>query len=401
MPSIDSEWYLSKSKEYLSETIRVRRYLHQHPELSFEEHETATFIEKTLQSYGISTERKCTTGVVALIEGQRNHSTNAGCLALRADIDALPIVENAASSYISKNKGVMHACGHDVHTASLVTVARLLNESKSDWSGKVKIIFQPAEEKFPGGASLLIKDGILEAPKPEAIFAQHVFPELESGKLGFRSGPFMASADEIFFKIHGKGGHGAMPHTTRDTILIASHVVLALQQIVSRNNNPLTPTVLTLGKINSTGGATNIIPGEVSIEGTFRTFDETWRQEAKGLIKKITTGIVDSMGGSVEIDIKDGYPVLVNEAHTTGLMKKWAIDLLGPQNIVDLPMRTTAEDFSYYSQELPACFYRLGTARPGHAGEKRVHTPDFDIDENAFITGVSFMTYAAHQWLKR
>ncbi|MEP7321393.1 MAG: M20 family metallopeptidase [Saprospiraceae bacterium] len=401
MPSIDSEWYLSKSKEYLSETIRVRRYLHQHPELSFEEHETATFIEKTLQSYGINTERRCTTGVVALIEGQHNLSTNSACLALRADIDALPIVENASTSYSSKNKGVMHACGHDVHTASLVTVARLLNESKSDWSGQVKIIFQPAEEKFPGGASLLIKDGILEDPKPEAILAQHVFPELESGKLGFRSGPFMASADEIFLKIHGKGGHGAMPHTTRDTILIASHVIIALQQIVSRNNNPLTPTVLTLGKINSTGGATNIIPGEVSIEGTFRTFDETWRQEAKGLIKKITTGIVESMGGSVEIDIKDGYPVLVNEAHTTGLMKKWAIDLLGPENIVELPMRTTAEDFSYYSRELPACFYRLGTARPGHAGEKRVHTPDFDIDENAFVTGVSFMTYAAHQWLRR
>ncbi|MEO5582708.1 MAG: M20 family metallopeptidase, partial [Saprospiraceae bacterium] len=284
MANIDSEWYLSKSKEYLSETIRVRRYLHQHPELSFEEHETATFIEKTLQSYGIATERKCSTGVVAIITGQPLSgidSTSSGCLALRADIDALPIVENTASSYRSKNKGVMHACGHDVHTASLMTVARLLNESKSDWSGKVKIIFQPAEEKFPGGASLLIKDGILEDPKPNAIFAQHVFPELESGKIGFRSGPFMASADEIFFKIHGKSGHGAMPHTTRDTILIASHVVLALQQIVSRNNNPLTPTVLTIGKINSTGGATNIIPGEVSIEGTFRTFDETWRQEAK------------------------------------------------------------------------------------------------------------------------
>lgn len=396
MTSKSTDWYHRKAKEYLAETIRIRRYIHQHPELSFDEFETAGFIEKTLKSYGIETERRSSTGVSALLHGG---TSSDKCLALRADIDALPIQEKSSETYASKKHGVMHACGHDVHTASLITVARMLHESKSSWKGQVKIIFQPAEEKFPGGASILIQDGILENPSPQAIFAQHVFPELEAGKLGFRPGPFMASADEMFFTVHGKGGHGAMPHTTRDTILIASHMIVALQQIVSRNNNPLTPTVLTIGKINSTGGATNIIPGEVTIEGTYRTFDETWRKEAKLLIKKIATGVVEAMGGTVDIDIKDGYPVLINDLPTTEQMKKWAVELLGQDQVVDLPMRTTAEDFSYYSQILPACFYRLGTSRPGHAGEKRVHTADFDIDENALGTGVAYMTYAAHRWL--
>lgn len=396
MTLMTTDWYHRKAKEYLAETIRIRRYIHQHPELSFDEFETANFIEKTLHSYGIDTERKSNTGVLAVLQG---NTASGKCLALRADMDALPIQEISSETYASRKPGVMHACGHDVHSASLITVARLLQESRTSWNGQVKIIFQPAEEKFPGGASILIQDGILEHPNPQAIFAQHVFPELESGTLGFRPGPFMASADEMFFTVHGKGGHGAMPHTTRDTILIASHMIIALQQIVSRNNNPLTPTVLTIGKINSTGGATNIIPGEVIIEGTFRTFDETWRKEAKNLIRKIATGVVEAMGGTVDIDIKDGYPVLINDHPTTEQMKAWAIELLGKDKVYDLPMRTTAEDFSYYSQILPACFYRLGTSKPGHVGDKRVHTADFDIDENALSTGVAYMTYAAHQWL--
>jgi amidohydrolase len=385
-------WYINKAKEYLAETIRVRRHIHQHPELSFEEKETARFIEDTLKSYGISTSRIGNTGVFALIEGK---SDNGKIIALRADTDALPINEVADRSYRSVYEGVMHACGHDVHTASLITVARILNESKELWSGKIKIFFQPAEEKFPGGASVLIKEGILKNPAPEIIIGQHVSPEIESGKLGFKSGPFMASADEIYITIHGKSGHGAMPHTTRDTILIASHIIVALQQIVSRNNNPLTPSVLTLGKIQSTGGATNIIPGEVKIEGTFRTFDETWRTEAKQLIRKLCEGIAESMGGHAEIDIKNGYPVVLNDAQLVEKLKKYATSLFGADAVLDLPMRTTAEDFGYYSHALPAAFYRLGTARPGHAGEKKIHTPDFDIDENALVTSVAFMSYTA------
>ncbi len=389
--------FMERSKDYLIETIRIRRHLHQHPELSFEEFQTADFIEQTLNFYGIVTTRMSTTGVIAMIEGEL---TGEKVIALRADIDALPIQEISDQSYKSKNNGIMHACGHDVHTASLVTVARILQESRSEWGGKVKIIFQPAEEKFPGGASLLIKEGILENPAPSAIIAQHVFPELEAGTLGFRSGPFMASADELYITVHGKGGHGAMPHHTKDTILIASHLIIALQQVVSRNNNPLTPTVLTIGKIQSTGGATNIIPGEVKIEGTFRTFDETWRKEAKSIIKNICHGIAQSMGGTVDVDIKDGYPVLLNDLHLTSQLRQLAVELLGADHVIDLPMRTTAEDFAYFSQLMPACFYRIGTSKPGRGGEKRVHTPDFDIEENALLTSVAFMTGACRRLLE-
>ena len=394
--SISPEKLLNLSGQYLSETIRLRRHIHQHPELSFEEYHTAEFIEQTLKIYGIPSVRMGKTGVVALLEGQ---AASGRTLALRADIDALPIQEVSNQNYSSRNSNVMHACGHDVHTASLLTTARILAENTPAWGGKIKIIFQPAEEKFPGGASVLIKEGILQNPAPDIILAQHVFPELEAGKLGFKEGPFMASADEIYITVTGRGGHGAMPHKTRDTILIASHIIVALQQIVSRNNNPLTPSVLTLGKIQSTGGATNIIPGEVKIEGTFRTFDEEWRKEAKILIRNICEGTAQAMGGHVDLDIKDGYPVLMNDLKLTQMMKSWATQLLGPGQIVELPMRTTAEDFAYYSQVMPACFYRLGTASPGHAGEKRVHTPDFDIDEQALVTGVAFMAFAAMNWL--
>jgi amidohydrolase len=394
--SISPEKLLHLSDQYLSETIRLRRHIHQHPELSFEEFHTAEFIEQTLKNYGIASARMGKTGVVAILEGQ---AAGDRTLALRADIDALPIQEISNQNYSSRNANVMHACGHDVHTASLLTTARILAENTALWGGKIKIIFQPAEEKFPGGASILIEEGILQNPAPDIILAQHVFPELEAGKLGFKEGPFMASADEIYITVTGKGGHGAMPHKTRDTILIASHIIVALQQIVSRNNNPLTPSVLTLGKIQSTGGATNIIPGEVKIEGTFRTFDEEWRKEAKILIRNICEGTAHAMGGHIDLDIKNGYPVLLNDLKLTQMMKSWATQLLGPGQIVDLPMRTTAEDFAYYSQVMPACFYRLGTSIPGHTGEKRVHTPDFDIDEQALVTGVAFMAFAAMNWL--
>lgn len=389
---MEPNWFLDKTKDYLPETIRIRRYLHQHPELSFEEKNTASFIEETLSSYGISSTRIGNTGVVALIEGTAGKGK---IIALRADTDALPIKEAGDRVYKSLHDGVMHACGHDAHTASLISVARILTESTEHWKGQVKIIFQPAEEKFPGGASILIKEGVLKNPSPEIIIGQHVAPELERGKLGFKSGPFMASADEIYITVQGKSGHGAMPHTTRDTILIASHIIVALQQIVSRNNNPLTPSVLTMGKIQSTGGATNIIPGEVKMEGTFRTFDESWRKEAKQLIRKLCEGIAESMGGHVEIDIKDGYPVVLNDENLIGKLKEYAIAMFGADTVVDLPMRTTAEDFGYYSHVLPAAFYRIGTARPGHMGEKKIHTPDFDIDEEALVTSVAFMSYVA------
>jgi amidohydrolase len=396
MPGLTASWFLEKATAYLTETIRLRRHMHQHPELSFEEYKTVEFVQNTLAGYGIQGERIGTTGFTSTLSGA---NSDGGVLALRADMDALPIQEAADRSYHSVFPGKMHACGHDAHTAILISVARILFEIKENWNGQVKLIFQPAEEKFPGGASVLIREGILDRPVPHAILGQHVTPELTTGKIGFRSGPFMASADEIYITIQGKTGHGAMPHTTIDPILIASHLVVALQQVVSRRNNPLLPSVLTIGKINSTGGATNIIPGEVKLEGTFRTFDESWRAEAKHIIKELAQGLVHSMGGTVYLDIKEGYPVVQNHSALIAELKLFAADILGPEHVIDLPMRTTAEDFGYYSHQLPAAFYRLGTARAGQEGHHRIHTPEFDIDEQALAIGVAYMAYASYQWL--
>jgi len=301
-----------KADHYFHKVVEIRRHLHQHPELSFQEEQTAQFVFQTLESMGLQPQRIANTGVVALIEGAKTGPV----VALRADLDALPILETNEVPYKSKNDGVMHACGHDVHTASLLGAAMILNDLKSELSGKIKLIFQPGEEKLPGGASIMIQEGVLKNPEPKAIFGQHVFPELEVGKVGFRSGQYMASCDEIHITVKGKGGHGAMPHLAIDPILISSHLVLALQQVVSRKSNPLIPSVLTIGKFIG-NGATNVIPSEVKLEGTFRTFDETWRSEAHKEIVSIAENLVKSMGGTCDIDIQRGYPFVLNDEALT------------------------------------------------------------------------------------
>ena len=381
------------AKEYFNDTVEMRRHIHQNPELSFKEEKTGKYIVEKLNEFQVANEHGCAVnGVVGLIEGK---NPKKQVVALRADIDALPIQEINDVSYKSKNDGVMHACGHDVHTASLLGAARILNHLKDDFEGTVKLIFQPAEERFPGGASIMIEEGVLENPSPTSILGQHVHPPLDAGKIGLRPGMYMASADEIYVTVKGKGGHGALPQDCVDPVVITAHIITALQQIVSRKSDPTTPSVLTFGKINSTGGSTNIIPNEIKLEGTFRTMDEAWRKKAHKMMRSMAKGIAKSMGGACKFKILKGYPFLINDEQLTIKTKKFAIEFLGEENVVDLPIRMTAEDFSYYSQKMPACFYRLGTGNPEKGITSPVHTNTFDIDETSLELSTGLMAWLA------
>ncbi|MCP4440400.1 MAG: amidohydrolase [Aureispira sp.] len=379
------------ANEFYPVAVGIRRHLHQYPELSFEEYETSKFIAKKLEEWGISFSIIGKTGLTGTIEGQNPTSK---IVALRADIDALPILEANEVEYKSKNEGVMHACGHDVHTTSLLGALYILNSLKGEWSGTVKFIFQPGEEKLPGGASILIEEGVLENPKPQNIIGQHVEPLMEVGKIGIKPGLFMASADEIYVTVRGKGGHGAKPHLCVDTILLASHMIVALQQIVSRNADPLMPSVLTFGKINSTGGATNIIPNEVKILGTFRTFDEAWRAEAHQKMKSMAESLCESMGGECEFTVAKGYPFLKNDETFSEHVRSAAETYLGKENVLEIEARMGGEDFAFYSQQMPACFYRLGVQNPNGTG---LHTNVFDVDEKALETSIGLMAWLAMQ----
>lgn len=377
------------ASSYSANFIDVRHHLHAHPELSYEEFETSKYIQQRLTEYGITHKVMAQTGVIGIIEG-RNPSKRI--VALRADIDALPIEEKNDVPYRSLNKGVMHACGHDVHTTCLLGAAKILNELKNEWEGTVKLIFQPGEERNPGGASILIKEGVLKDPEPSAIFGLHVHPTLPSGKFSFRGGKVMASADELYFTIRGKGGHAAAPHLTTDTILVASHIIVALQQVISRNNDPLSPSVLSICSIQG-GHTTNVIPSEVKLMGTLRALDETWRFKAHGLIKKIATATAEAMGATIDVHIDVGYPAVVNNEKLNGEARKLAEDLMGEENIETTEMRMGAEDFGYYSQVIPGCFFRFGVGNVEKGITATVHTPVFNIDESAIQYGIQMMAW--------
>jgi amidohydrolase len=385
------EKILALASQIHGDVILDRRHLHQNPELSFHEYQTSAFVAAALDKLGIPHQNMAGTGIVALLTGKK---PSEAVIALRADMDALPITEANNVSYISKNSGVMHACGHDVHTSSLLGTAKILSQLKDEFAGTIKFIFQPAEEKLPGGASLMIQDGVLENPKPSAVIGQHVMPLIDCGKVGFRSGKYMASADEIYVTVHGKGGHGAQPHQNIDPVVIASHIIIALQQIVSRFADPKLPTVLSFGKITA-NGATNVIPNKVELEGTFRTLDEKWRQEAHVKMKKMAEGIAEAMGGSCDFNIMVGYPFLVNEEKLTANVRAYAEEYLGKENVEDLDIWMAAEDFAYYSQVADACFYRLGTRNEERGITSSVHTPTFDVDENSLQISTGLMAYIA------
>jgi amidohydrolase len=386
--------YIKKrSSELLPELINLRRHFHAHPELSFQEVNTAAQIAEILEQNKISfTGSWAGHGIVAVIEGQ---NPDKNCVALRADMDALPITESNQTSYISTNKGVMHACGHDVHMTSLIGAARILNEMKHLFSGTVKLIFQPGEEKLPGGASIMIKEGVLDHPKPSCIIAQHVYPSLEAGKAGIRPSLYMASADEIYLTVTGKGGHAAMPHDCKDAVLATAHILTALQQVVSRLCPPALPAVLSFGKIYSEGGATNVLPDRVFVEGTFRTMDESFRDKAHQEISQCAKDVARAFGTECEVHISKGYPCLVNDEQLTRQIKSDLISFLGEENVVDLPIRMTSEDFAFFTQQIPGCFYRLGTANHAKGINAPVHTSNFDVDEQALETGVGLMAWLA------
>ncbi|TMI95890.1 MAG: amidohydrolase [Bacteroidetes bacterium] len=379
------------SNEIHGYVIENRRYLHAHPELSFQEYETSSFVKTRLDEMNIAWEPIAGTGIVALIKGVK---PSEQVVALRADMDALPIKEVNQVEYVSQNTGVMHACGHDAHTSSLLGTARILKSIRSEFGGTVKLIFQPGEEKLPGGASLMIKEGILNTPQPSAVIGQHVSPMVDAGKIAIRKGKFMASMDEIFITVHGKGGHGAQPHQNIDPVIIAAHILVALQQIVSRAANPTLPTVLSFGKLIA-NGAINVIPDEVYIEGTFRTLNESWRAEAHERIKKMAQTIAEGMGGWCDVKIVRGYPFLINEENLSLQVRSFAEEYLGTENVIDADLWMAAEDFAWYSQAAASCFYLLGIRNKEKGIVSSLHTPTFNIDENALALSTGLMAYIA------
>lgn len=381
----------SKNQALKNQIISWRRHLHAHPELSFQEFETADYIEARLREIGIDAiQTKAQTGKVLEIQGKYPGKT----VALRADIDALPIIEKSDKGYKSTKEGVMHACGHDVHTASLLGAAAILYSIREKFAGTIRLIFQPGEEKVPGGASKLIAEGVLEGPKPFSMFGQHVMPELEVGKIGICKGYYMASVDELYFTIKGKGGHAAMPHLLKDPVLAASHLIVGLQQIVSRHNHPKNPAVLSIGKVIA-NGAHNIIPEEVQLDGTLRSMDQSWRAYAKDLIRKVSKELVNSMGCEVEVNIEEGYPSLYNEPELSKRFWQAAVLYIGEERVVDLEIWLAAEDFAYYGEHLPACFYRLGTGNTNLGTTNALHTPSFDVDEEVFSFSSGLLVWAA------
>jgi len=381
---------------YGDQLIEMRHFLHAHPELSYHEEKTSAFICERLRQQGISFTNNV--GGYGIIVDLKCSDERAETIVLRGDMDALPIQELNDVPYRSTVPGVMHACGHDVHTTCLYGALLILHALKDKLTYHYRFLFQPAEEKFPGGASLMIKDGAINGENMKGIIGQHVHPELEVGKVGFKSGPMMASADELYITVHGKGGHAALPHLTIDPIHVSAMIINGLQSIVSRNQNPIDHSVLTIGKINSVGGATNVIPEQVKMEGTFRTMNEVWRKEAHERIETIAQQIAESMGASCDVHIKVGYPHLKNDPSITENARELAIKYLGPDNVEELPIRMTAEDFSYYSQHMPACFYRLGVANTEKGITSPVHTPTFDIDEESIVIGSGLMAYIASEF---
>ena len=381
------------------DVVAIRRHLHQHPELSFQEFNTSEYVCSILDKYSITyTKGFVKTGIIAIIEGK---NPTKKTILLRADLDALPIEEKNNVDYKSLNTGVMHACGHDAHTASVLGTAIILNELKNEFEGTVKIMFQPGEEVLPGGSSLMIKEGVLQNPKVDIAIAQHVFPSMEVGKVGFREGMYMASTDELHITITGKGGHAAMAGEYNNALVVAAHIITEIEKQfpfeidaegVARNTINNIPTVIAFGKIEGKG-ATNIIPESVYLAGTFRTMDEAWRKTVKEKLKQIINSVCESYKVKADINIMDGYPFLINDAELTQKCKQAAVEYLGKDNVEDLPLRMTAEDFAYITHQVPSCFYRLGTGNRAKEITSGVHTSTFDIDEKALELSTGLMAW--------
>ncbi len=366
----------------ISDALAHYHYLHQHPELSFEEHLTAGYVREVLERYKVSCQNVGATGVLGFIPGQDSSRT----IALRADLDALPITEDSTHSILSTHPGKMHACGHDLHVSCLLGATGFLQSHRETLPQNVLLIFQAGEEVLPGGAQEVIQHPFFQSHRPEWIVALHAEPDLPVGSVGLCPGQYMASGDEIYITLEGPGGHAALPERSADLILIASHIVVALQQIVSRHASPFIPSVLTFGNI-CCHSVMNMIPQQVRLEGTFRTFDESWRSAAKKKIREISEAIARSMGATPSIKIVDGYPSLYNDPIKTGYTQTLLEKILGNDKVVRLSQRMTTEDFARYSQIIPATFIRLGVQSPEHVCGK-LHTPEFYPDLRALDYGI-------------
>ena len=384
----------SLAARFNPDIVEWRRWLHQHPELSQQEHGTMAYVAERLRSFGLEPRTGIGgTGCMAFIRG--GIDPDSRCIALRADYDALPLNEDTGLPYASENPGVMHACGHDMHTASLLGAARILCELREQLRGTIMLIFEPSEELYPGGARMMMDDGLFDERMPDEIYAFHCLPELDCGYVGMRKGKYMASTDELYWTVKGRGGHGATPHLSVDPILIASHIVVALQQLVSRNASPMMPTTLSFGKING-NGRTNIIPDEVKMEGIIRTFDEQWRLECHERIRRMSEGIAESMGGSCDLFIDYGYPYVFNDDACTQHVHDNAVAYLGADKVQWLDMRMTAEDFAFFAQKIPACYFRIGVHVPG-TPFSNLHRPNLIIDERSLELAAGFVAYNAAQ----
>ena len=380
-----------RGREIAENIVAIRRDLHAHPELAYEEVRTSGKVVDFLEAEGIPYEKNIAeTGVVGMIEG----NSDGPVIALRGDMDALPITETNEVEYKSQNEGKMHACGHDVHTSSLLGAATLLNEIKDRLPGRIKLIFQPSEEKIPSGAQRMIKEGVLKNPSIEAITGQHVDTKIPVGKVGIKAGRYMASADELHMTIKGVGGHAAHPYECKDPIVAMAHMITALQTIVSRSNDPRLPSVLSFGDVRAFG-ATNIIPEAVNIQGTFRTYDEDWRFRAHEQIRSIAHGVIEGLGLELDLEIKVGYPVLHNDEALTATTEQAIREFMGDENVINLDLWPAAEDFAYYTHEVPGCFYRLGIRNEEQGIVHGLHTPRFNVDETALQHSTALMAWVA------
>jgi len=378
----------SLSEKYFSRVVELRRKIHANPELSWEETETSKLVAEELMRCGIEVQTKIAkNGVVGILKGKNPESK---CIALRADMDALPIQEESKVDYCSRHSGVMHACGHDVHTSNLLGAAMILSEMKNEIQGTIKFIFQPSEEKIPSGAEAMIKAGVLENPKPDKIFGLHVSPELEAGTFGFCSGRFMASSDEVYLKVIGKGGHAARIEELKNPLLIAAEILIELKTLT----DPQIPVVLSFGKIEGKG-ATNVVPDVVEIAGTLRCFDENLRAQLHKQIAFICERVTEKYLSHCEVTILKGYPVLINNDAVTSTAKILSQEFLGSKHTIDLPTRMGSEDFAYYTHHVPACFYRLGVGNKKSGITSGIHTPTFNIDESALKESIGLMSYIA------
>jgi amidohydrolase len=385
---VDKAYFQQRADQLHMQLVQWRRHFHMNPELSYQEHNTQAFIADILSAAGIRWRKVAGTGLLAEVEG----AASGRVVALRGDMDALPITEVEGREYGSRNPGVMHACGHDVHTTCALGALVILNDLRNHWDGHLKVLFQPGEERLPGGATLMIADGVLENPSVDVIIAQHVFPDMPAGRVGFCAGEYMACADEIYIAISGKGGHAALPHLLIDPVLISAHVITALQQVVSRNARPGVPVVLSFGNVQA-NGATNIIPDVVQLVGTFRCMDEQVRLDLHQKISQTARGVAQGMGGSADVRIDLGYPVLVNDQPLTEACAAAASEYLGSDAVEKLSFRMTSEDFAWYAQKVPGCFYRLGTRNEAEGITHGLHTSRFDVDESSLRIGAGLMAW--------